>query len=327
LREKASRDGVVVSVIIPVKRIGGLLDACLRHLAAQTYRDFDVFVVPDDAATLGDDGVRVIASGPVLPNRKRHIAATAGAAEIVAFIDDDAYPDPGWLAAALPHFADPAVVAVGGPGVTPPSATAGQRASGAIFASRLVTAGTRERYVAGVRRDVEGLPSCNLLMRRDVFVRCAAASLDRWPGEDILTCVEATREGGRIVYEPAALVYHHRRELFGPHLTQVWRYGLFRGSFLRRERPSWSSGAYAVPAAFVLAHLPLAALGARRRTRGAALAAVAGYAALVAIEAVREGRAARANGWAVAAGIYLTHLAYGAGSIVGFVRSGDHARD
>jgi GT2 family glycosyltransferase len=327
LREKASRDGVVVSIIIPVRRIGPLLEAALGHLAAQTFREFDVFVVPDDAATLGTDGVRIIASGPVLPNRKRHIAAAAGAAEIVAFIDDDAYPDPGWLAAALPHFDDPAVVAVGGPGVTPPSASPGQRASGAIFASRLVTAQTRERYVAGVRRNVDGLPSCNLLMRRDVFVRCAATSLDRWPGEDILTCLEATRGGGRIVYEPAALVYHHRRELFGPHLTQVWRYGLFRGAFTRRQPFAWTSAVYLVPAAFVIAHVPLAALVARRRTRRAALAAAAGYAALVAIDAVREGRAARANGWAVAAGIYLTHLAYGAGTIAGFVRSSVRARD
>ncbi len=322
MREKASRDGAVVTVIIPVKRIGRLLDACLRHLAAQTFRDFDVIVVPDDAVTLADAGVRAIASGPALPNRKRYIAAGAGAAEIVAFIDDDAYPDPAWLAAAVPHFNDPSVVAVGGPGVTPPGATAGQRASGAIFASRLVTAGTRNRYVAGARRDVDMLPSCNLLMRRDVFLRCAATSLDRWPGEDVLTCVEATRDGGRIVYEPAALVYHHRRAIFGPHLAQVWRYGRFRGAFVRRERPSWNGLPYLVPAAFVFAHLPLAALAARPRTRRIALAAAAAYAALVALEAMREGRAARANGWAVAAGIYLTHVTYGAGSIAGFVRGG-----
>jgi GT2 family glycosyltransferase len=312
-----------VSVIIPVKETGPLLHACLARLAAQTYRDFDIYVVPDAPVTLSDPAIHVIASGAVLPNRKRCLAAAASSAPIVALIDDDAEPEPGWLAAAVAHFADPAVVAAGGPGLTPPSASARERAGGAIFAARVVTAATRDRYVVGVRHDVESLPSCNLLMRRDAFVRAAATSLDVWPGEDLLTCMAATRTGGRIVYEPNARVFHHRRAVFGPHLAQVWRYALARGVLVSQQRRLLRS-AYVIPAAFVLAHPLVAAAIGWRRTRGAGVAAVASYAALVAIDAWREGRAARANPWIVAAGIYLTHAVYGVGSILGFVRS---ARD
>lgn len=314
------RMGPAVSVIIPVRQAGPLLRDCLFHVARQSYRDFDVVVVPDAPAFLDDPAVRVIASGAALPNRKRLIAATASTADLVAFIDDDAYPDPDWLAAAVAHFIDPSVVAVGGPAVTPPDARPRERASGAIFAARIVTAGTRDRYVSGVRRDVDALPSCNLLMRRDAFVRAAQTSLDVWPGEDILTCLAATRAGGRIVYEPAARVFHHRRPVFGPHLTQVWRYGVFRGGFARCERPPRQGGAHAVPAAFVLAHPFVAAAIAWPRTRRAGLLAMSAYAALAGCDALREARAARANAWIVAAGIYLTHLTYGAGSIAGFVR-------
>jgi glycosyltransferase involved in cell wall biosynthesis len=314
--------GPAVSVVIPVKRAGPSLRACLAHLAAQTYRNFDVYVVPDEPASLDDPTVRVIASGPALPNRKRRIAAVASAADVVAFIDDDAYPDPGWLAAAVGPFADPAVVAAGGPAVTPPSASGRERASGAIYASRLVTATTRDRYVAGVRHDVAALPSCNLLMRRTAFLRAVRTSLDVWPGEDILTCLEATRAGGRIVYEPAARVFHHRRPVFAAHLTQVWRYAFFRGGFLRRDRHAGWDAAHAVPAAFVLAHPFVAAAIAWPRTRRAGLLAAGTYAMLAGLDAVREARAARANPATVAAGIYLTHLTYGAGSIAGFARSG-----
>jgi len=263
--------------------------------------------------------LHVIASGPVLPNRKRQIAAEASTAEILAFIDDDAYPDPEWLTNAVRHFADPDVVGAGGPAVTPTGDNARQRASGAIFSSPLVTATTRHRYVAEAQRDVGALASCNLLVRRDAFLRDAEASVRYWPGEDILLCMFAARDGARIVYDPTALVYHHRRAVFAGHLRQVWAYGRFRGFFLRRLSTSRGDAVYAVPAAFVLGHALLLAAFGQPRWRFATGFIVGLYAALVAWEAVRTARAERANSWLVALGVYLTHLTYGAGTIAGWL--------
>jgi GT2 family glycosyltransferase len=256
----------------------------------------------------------------VLPNRKRQIAAEASNAEILAFIDDDAYPDPDWLTNAVRHFTDPDVVGAGGPAVTATGDTPRQRASGAIFASALVTATTRHRYVAEAQRNVGALASCNLLVRREAFLRDAEASVRYWPGEDILLCMFAARDGARIVYDPTALVYHHRRDVFAGHLRQVWAYGRFRGFFLRRLSTSRSDATYAVPAAFVLGHALLLAALARPRWRFAGGFIVGAYAGLVAWEAVRSALAERADPWRVAAGIYLTHLTYGAGTIVGWLR-------
>jgi GT2 family glycosyltransferase len=309
-----------VSVVIPLRAAGPNLRECLAQLSRQTYRNFDVYVVPDAPLTLADARLHVIASGPVLPNRKRQIAAEASTAEILAFIDDDAYPDPDWLANAVRHFADPNVVGAGGPAVTAPDDPPRQRASGAIFSSPLVTATTRHRYVAEVQRDVEALASCNLLVRRDAFLRDAEASVRYWPGEDILLCMFASRDGARIVYDPTALVYHHRRAVFAAHLRQVWAYGRFRGFFLRRLSSSRSNAAYAVPAAFVLGHGLLLAALAHPRWRFAAGFVVGVYVALVAWEAVRAARAERADPRLVAAGIYFTHITYGAGTIVGWLR-------
>jgi GT2 family glycosyltransferase len=281
--------------------------------------------VPDAPFEYAGERLCVLASGPVLPNRKRQVAAEASTAEILAFIDDDAYPDPEWLASAVRHFVDPDVVVAGGPAVTPPGDTPRQRASGAIFSASLVTATTRHRYVAERQHDVDGLPSCNLLVRRDAFLRDAEGSVRYWPGEDILLCMFAARDGARIVYDPKALVYHHRRGVFGPHLRQVWSYGRFRGFFLRRLSSSQHDGLYAVPAAFVLAHAAVLGALTHRRLRVPAVLAAAGYVALIAWSALRAARAERANPWLVLTGIYLTHLTYGAGTIVGWLR-GDHSR-
>jgi cellulose synthase/poly-beta-1,6-N-acetylglucosamine synthase-like glycosyltransferase len=308
-------------VIVPCTVRGARLAACIAHVERQTYREFEVIVVPDAAAPELHARVRTIASGAVLPNRKRQLAAEATSAPILAFIDDDAYPDPNWLAAALPYFADSTIVAVGGPAVTAATDPPASRASGAVFASPLVTSGTRYRYVPAPQRDVDALPSCNLLIRREAFLRGVEATVDTWPGEDILTCIEATRDGSRIVYDPAVLVYHHRRALFAAHVRQVWRYGVFRGSFLRRFGRWPRNAAYAAPAAFALAHAAAAGALTQPRLRAPVVLAAGAYALLVARSALHEAHLARANPWLVGAGIYLTHITYGSASIVGFLSS------
>lgn len=163
-------------------------------------------------------------------------------------------------------------------------------------------------------------------MRRAAFLRDADASVAYWPGEDTLTCLLATRNGEHLVYDPAVLVYHHRRAAFAAHLRQVWSYGRFRGFFLRRYGRSPRYAPYAAPAAFLIAHAALFAGLTRSRWRGPALAVAGVYATLVAGSALREARAARANPWLVGAGIYLTHLVYGYASIVGWLRGARRRR-
>ena len=308
---------LTLSVIVPLREGSPYLDECLAHLREQTFRPFDVFLVPDEPLPRSAPDLRVIASGPLLPNHKRRLAALASSADVLAFIDDDAYPDPAWLESALRHFADATIVAVGGPAFTPPGDSPPQRASGAIYAAAIVSSGTRRRYARGAAADVDAIPSCNLLVRRADFLRHVAACADYWPGEDTLLCHALRQEGGRIRYEPSAVVYHHRRPVFVPHLQQVWAYAVFRGFSLRRFPGSWRDGVYAVPAAFVLAHPALAFPHVRRRARYFVRLTVAAYAAAVVWTAVTGGRRARAHPLVVAVGIYLTHLTYGTGLVVG----------
>jgi GT2 family glycosyltransferase len=309
-----------VSVIIPTVRVNANLHDALRALAAQTYRNFDVYIVTDEPESRAIDGLAVtfLASGPLMPNAKRRQAAQASTAGLVALIDDDAFPAPDWLHAAVGHFADPQVVAVGGPGLTPLTDPPAMRASGAVFASPLVSAGEVRRYVPRAGCDVHFLPTCNLIVRRDPFLTAVATSVQYFGGEDLLLCV-MLEQSGRIVYDPAVVVFHHRRPLFWGHFRQIWNYAVHRGYFGRQFRAA-RDPRYFVPLVFLAAHAGLIALPlAPKRLRAVGLALCATYAGLLVLEARRARREFDADPLLVAAGIYLTHLVYGAGVARGLI--------
>lgn len=94
------------------------LDACLDSLERQDRTPDEVLVIVDHNPALAD---RIRSSVATTPNagdlglsHARNTAIAATTAEVIAFLDDDAVAEPGWLDALLEPFADPRVAAVGG---------------------------------------------------------------------------------------------------------------------------------------------------------------------------------------------------------------------
>src|SRR5690606_12420090 len=82
---------------------------------------FEVVVVngpstDDTAAVLAEfaGDVRVASSPEVHLSKSRNIGIEAAAGDVVAFIDDDAIPEPGWLAELAAAYAAPEVGGAGG---------------------------------------------------------------------------------------------------------------------------------------------------------------------------------------------------------------------
>ena len=245
----------LVSIVIACPGDSWMLRECLTAIANQTYRHFEVIVLPDGpfAADAGTERVRVIATGKVRPAEKRNLGIREAKGEIVAFIDDDAYPDSHWLEYAIRYFGDPSVGGVGGPGVTPAGDGFLPKLGGRVYDNLLVSGSYRYRYRAGgVRRDVDDYPSCNLFVRKALLDSFGGYRTDFWPGEDTLLCKDIVDRGARIVYDPWVVVNHHRRALFGAHLRQLGRYAFHRGYFCKRFPSNSLHLAYFVPTAFVL---------------------------------------------------------------------------
>ncbi len=276
-----------VSVVIACPDRSWMLDECLEAMGRQTFRDFEVIVLPDSPCDiplpegLSSEQLVVIPTGKVRPAEKRNVGIEKATGDVVAFIDDDAYPDSRWLENAVKYFSEPSIGGVGGPGVTPPGDSFLAKCGGRVYENVFVSGNYRYRYLGGrVRLDVDDYPSCNLFVSTDILRKIGGYRVDFWPGEDTLLCEAIVLgEHKRIVYDPWVLVFHHRRSLFAPHLRQLGRYGFHRGYFVKRFPATSRRPGYFVPTLFVLYLIALAGFFAYRASiGGGSLGPLAAYA-------------------------------------------------
>jgi len=246
---------MTVSIIIAVKTWQKNLEECVSKCQELDYPDFEILVLPDEPINkdLSSYGIKIIPTGPVSPAKKRDIALKYAQGEILAFIDDDAYPTKDWLKNAIKNFSDPQVVAVGGPATTPSDDTLRQKASGLVYASFLVSGQYRYRYIPKHKIEVDDYPSCNFLVRKTVFEELGGFDTVFWPGEDTKLCLDITKKlSQKIIYDPQVIVYHHRRPLFLGHLKQIANYALHRGYFVKRYPQTSLKFSYFIPSLFLL---------------------------------------------------------------------------
>lgn len=240
-----------VSIIIPARQENEYLNECIRACQGLDYPLYEMIVLPDEEG-LSYCGVRVIPTGRVPPSIKRDMGIQVAKGEILAFIDDDAYPPSDWLKKAVVLFEDPQVGAVGGPAITPKEDNLLQQASGLVYSSLIISGSYAYRYTPKKRCEVDDYPSCNFLVRRSVIEEVGGFTTKFWPGEDTLLCLEITKTlRKRIIYTPEVLVYHHRKPLFGPHLRQVKGYALHRGYFAKRFKQTSLRLSYFLPSLLV----------------------------------------------------------------------------
>ena len=114
------------SVVICTNDRPAELERCLSGIALQTIKPVEVVVV-DNA--MADDrtgeiakrfGARYIQETRKGASCARNRGVTESVGDIIAYLDDDAYPEPQWLSNLLLGFQDQRVMAVGGRTVAPP---------------------------------------------------------------------------------------------------------------------------------------------------------------------------------------------------------------
>ncbi|MDD2501030.1 MAG: glycosyltransferase family 2 protein [Geobacter sp.] len=202
---------LTISVVIPIKP--GLASQAVSRIASLGW--------------LSDHCELLVAEG-TNPSSQRNQAVQQANGAIIYFLDDDSLVTPDALQRLEQHFADPLVVAVGGPSLTPATDSLLQRGIGAVLGSVLGAGGVRNRYrvVGTVRQTTEReLILCNLAIRRDAFL--AAGGLDErlYPNEENELLDRLKKDGGKLLHDPLLAVERSQRSSIPAFVRQMYRYG------------------------------------------------------------------------------------------------------
>ena len=153
----------------------------------------------------------------------RNTALAQVTGEVIAFLDDDAYAGPGWLAALTAPFADPAVFAVGGaatpvwPGQRPITLPA-RRSGGSLVRGELDwVVGCTYQGQPQTLAQVRNVMGCNMAFRASVFSEVGGFTegigrVGTLPlgCEETELCIRLrhNNRNAHILFEPSALVHH-----------------------------------------------------------------------------------------------------------------------
>ena len=212
-----------ISVVICTLNGAATLRECLERVLALRYPRYEAILVDDGSsdgsAAIGTElGVRVIST----PNRglsaARNTGLEAAGGEIVAYIDDDASPDPDWLTYLAATFESTDFAEVGGPNLPPADETgvAACVANAPGGPVQVLVSDTEAEHVAG----------CNMAFRRSALL--AIGGFDpqfRVAGDDVDICWRLRDAGMRVGFHPAAVVWHKRRATVRGYWRQQRGYG------------------------------------------------------------------------------------------------------
>src|SRR2546429_6587023 len=247
-----------VSVVVCTYNGGRVIRDCLEGLRNLDYPDFEVIVVNDGstdatAVVLREYDFRVITTENHGLGSARNTGMEAATGEIVAYLDDDAYPDPHWLAYLSATFCSTTHAAVGGPNIAPPG--------DGWIAECVANAPGNPAHVLVSDREAEHIPGCNMAVRKASLH--AVGGFDpqfRVAGDDVDLCWRLRERGETLGFSPGAMVWHHRRNSVRTFWKQQVGYGRAEG-FLERKWPekynvaghtSWSGRGYAQGLAHLL---------------------------------------------------------------------------
>ena len=244
-----------VSVVVCTHNGQSTLDECLSRLGVLTYPDYEVIVVNDGSS----DACAAIARAHDVTlietehrglghARNRGIAAARG--EIVAFLDDDAYPDSDWLHYVAALLRANGHAGVGGPNIPPED--------DGFVAECVAAAPGGPIHVLVSDREAEHVPGCNMAFRKDVLEEVGNFD-ERFEvaGDDVDLCWRLQKANRTLGFSAGAVVMHRRRDSIRRYLRQQYGYGKAE-ALLERKWPTrynragssrWSGRIYEAPAA------------------------------------------------------------------------------
>jgi GT2 family glycosyltransferase len=212
-----------ISVVVCSHNGAATIEETCQGLRRLEYPCYEVIVVDDGSTDATAEiarrhGFRLISTENRGLSSARNTGLEAATGEIVAYLDDDAYPDRHWLTYLAEAYRTGAYVGVGGPNLPPPD-------DGGVAAC-VAHAPGNPAHVLVSDREAEHIPGCNCSFRTDALRAIGGFDpLFRVAGDDVDVCWRLRERGWRLGFSPAAVVWHHRRGSLRAYWRQQRGYG------------------------------------------------------------------------------------------------------
>lgn len=212
-----------ISVVVCSYNGANTIRDTFEGLARLEYANYEVIVIndgsTDDTPSIASEyDVKLISTENRGLSNARNTGWQEASGEMIAYIDDDAYPDPHWLHYIAWTFMHTDYVGVGGPNIAPPG-------DGPI-ADCVANAPGGPVQVLISDTEAEHIPGCNMVFRRSALK--AIDGFDpryRAAGDDVDLCWRLMDQGWKIGFNGAAVVWHHRRNSWQMYWKQQIGYG------------------------------------------------------------------------------------------------------
>ena len=216
-----------ISVVVCTYNGASNIRDCCEGLAKLSYPNYEVIVVNDGstdatADIVGDYGFRLINTENRGLSNARNTGLEAAKGEIVAYIDDDAFPDKHWLTYLATTFKKTDYAGVGGPNIAP--------FDNGRVADCIANAPGNPVHVLISDQEAEHIPGCNMAFRTDALRKIGGFDPQfQVAGDDVDVCWRVQQEGWSLGFNAAAMVWHNSRNSIRAFWKQQVGYGRAEG--------------------------------------------------------------------------------------------------
>ena len=236
-----------VSIIIPTKNNGDILEKCLASIKNLDYpKDKYGVIIVDGHST---DGTVEIAKKYVCTVVYENVGTIGGARNIgvenstgkyIVFTDSDCVVDKDWLNNLIGQFNDEKIASVGGPNITPEDDTDFAKCAGNVL-KFLSNPGPRYGFNANEVMEIYHNPTCNSAYRKSIFQAIGGFNPKLITCDDEELDYRIKEKGYKILFTPDAKVMHYRRPTWKRFAKMAYNYavGRMQAIKLHRDMGKW----------------------------------------------------------------------------------------
>ena len=202
-----------ITVIIPSRSYDQNLSYCIKNIR-KYYGKIKIILILDKYQNFKKDKkIKIFVSGNETIGFKRNLAVKNCKTKFVCFIDSDAYPKSQWLNDVHKLFKKyKKLGAVGGPNLSPNTKDVEKKLVSRSRKLSFVTLNTiTKSNIENKECYINFLPSCNLIVRTDLYKKVKGMYENLYSGEEISLNKNIRKLGYKIMFCPNIYVFHKDR--------------------------------------------------------------------------------------------------------------------